>query len=190
MEKTTPNYIEGQGDGGRLTFDRHKITLLLDILLKDSDVDVVKDIAEKEGLSRKIDFHITLIGSKTGQAILEKLSKLPEEEKEKVILSIEALANDFDWSYELIPEYYSISKKHKSGDEGGEELRKSIIQPIALPDLALFYEKLNELIGSDFDIPFPHMTLFTTSTNEVTKLRGIGIYSEKEFEALNPERLT
>ena len=48
---------------------------------------------------------------------------------------------------------------------------------------------VNQLLEKQFETPLPHITLYTTSTREDKKLRGIGIYSKKQFEELCPKRI-
>ncbi|MEX0877914.1 MAG: hypothetical protein WDZ40_03590 [Candidatus Spechtbacterales bacterium] len=52
--------------------------------------------AEIEGLSEKSEFHLTLIGSRTGEAILEKLNLFPEDKKKQLLNKIEQLAQDLN----------------------------------------------------------------------------------------------
>lgn len=141
----------------------------------------LQDIADEKGLSEKDEFHITIIGSKTAESLL----KLTNIDHKEIIALIDRLLQQFDWSFEFIPKYYFISKKYK---EYGEA-RESIVQLIDLPDIKDFYKELNEFLGTSFDAPLPHLTLFTSSTKPENNLRGIGIYSEKQFRELNPEEI-
>ena len=52
-----------------------------------------------------------------------------------------------------------------------------------------FYKQLNILLKETFDEPLPHITLYTTSTREDKRLRGIGIYSQKQLEKLDPQQI-
>lgn len=99
--------------------------------------------------------------------------------------AIQELSKKFNWNFAFKKESYFITK-HYSEDK---EERRSIIQLVSLPNLDPFYKKLNKLLGTKFDTPFPHITPFTNSTNKGKKLRGIGIYSKKQFRALNPIKI-
>lgn len=189
MEELQHNHIENREGEKRFNFNRDNATLLLDVVPESVSFESLREIAVKEGLSQKTEFHITLIGRETGEIIVEKLSGLPPEERDILLLRIEDLAKSFTWSHTFSSEYYLISKEYEGKDGEGVETRKSIIQTLLLPDLEAFYSQLNHLLGTAFNIPFPHITLFTTSTNEETKLRGIGIYSEEQLKTLNPVKI-
>jgi hypothetical protein len=165
-----------------LIFNKDIMTLLLDIKVNLSSIEKVKNEAEKEKLFQKAEFHSTIIGSDTGEKIIAMVAD--SIQKEKITSDIEKLSHEFSWSYSQKDEYYFISKKYQ---ENEDEERKSIIQMIDLPDIVPFYEKLNKKLGTNFDIPLPHITLFTTSTNPEKKLRGVGIYSKNQFDALQPK---
>ena len=189
MEEIKHNHVESREVKSHLNFDRDRATLLLDVVPESSSFESLRRIAEKEGLSQKAEFHTTLIGRDTGEFIVERLSEMPPEEKDILLSRIENLSKSLTWSHTFSSEFFLISKKYDGKDTEGVENRKSIIQTILLPDLETFYSRLNNLLGTTFNIPFPHVTLFTTSTNEETKLRGIGIYSEEQLETLNPVKI-
>lgn len=170
-------------------FYRDKGSLLLEIEPDESSIAAIQGVAGSEGLSRKNKFHITLIGRETGEIILEKIKNLSPEEQERILSEIEVLSRKFDWKYSLGNEYYFISKTYQESGDKAKEERKSIIQLIEFPNLAPFYDELNKLLGTNFDLPFPHVTLFSTSTREDMKLRGIGLYSKFQFESLNPKKI-
>lgn len=189
MEDINHNHIESKEVTKNLSFDRDKATLLLDITLESLPFDSLRKLIEKEGLFQKNEFHITIIGSESGEVILEKISELSLEEQDKLLSRIENLSKSFDWYYNFLPDYYFISKDYREEGSEAVETRKSIIQVLELPDLKLFYEQLNDLLGTEFSIPFAHVTLYTTSTNKETKLRGIGIYSAEQLQTLNPVKI-
>ena len=83
-----------------------------------------------------------------------------------------------------------LNRKNIKFENGPEEKRRSIVQLVTMPDLAPFYAKLNRLLDSHFDLPFPHITLFATSTREDKRLRGIGIYSEAQFHTTHPQEIS
>ena len=167
-----------------LNFNKENINLLLSLTPSNSVPEMVLSIVNRENLTQKNEFHSTIIGRETGDLIVSMLNNLSTEERSAIISKIEKLSNEFTWTYTPKEEYLFILKVY-----GPDDTRKSIIQIINLPDLQPFYTKLNELLGTCFAIPFPHITLFTTSTREDKKLRGIGIYSEEDLISLNPIKI-
>lgn len=147
--------------------------------------------AEHLNLFEKDEFHITIIGSETGEIILKHIASLVEPEKSKLVEQLKELCETYNWQVFLLSEFYYIRKQYEKNNDIdlhsiNIEIRESIIQLVKIPRLAFFYKKLNALVNQKFETPFPHLTLYTTSTNEDKKLRGIGIYSKKDFNALEP----
>ncbi len=188
--KEIPERTEKPEKNRNLAFYKERATLLLNNIKPGKDsFNNFKDIAKEKSLLPKNEFHITLMGNKIGKVIREKLKVLSEEGKKELLSEIEKLYQSFNWQYSPVEDYYYISKKYPQTEEENEEERKSIIQVIDLPDIVPFYKKLNNLLETNFEVPFSHITLYTTSNKEDTKLIGIGIYSEKEFQDLNPEKI-
>lgn len=175
------DFTKGENAQTYLDLNAQTATFLLRIDPELVNVDSVQDVADKKGLSEKDEFHITIIGSKTAEQILES----SEFSHEETVSFIEKPSKQFQWSFEFVSEYYFISKKYEEYNEA----RESIIQLIDLSELKDFYVELNEYFGTSFDTPFPHLTLFTSSTKPENNLRGIGIYSEQQFRELNLEKV-
>jgi hypothetical protein len=76
-------------------------------------------------------------------------------------------------------EYYFLSKAYP--DKEPPETRSSVIQIVDFPELEKFYEAISKNIGVRLEIPLAHIALFTTSTNEDTRTRGVGLCSKEEF---------
>ena len=114
------------------------------------------------------------------------MKKIKEGERENVLNEIEDLSKSIDWEARLRDEVYYIKKEYP---ERKNEIRESIIQIAKIRGLEDFYKKLQKLIGIEFEIPLPHVTIFSNSTNPEKRLRGIGIYSEKQFRKMNPIRI-
>lgn len=157
--------------------------------------EVVRAIANERSLHEKAEVHLTVIGSETGDEILSLLNALSPEERQEKIAALHALIEHTDWSFELVDEYWYVRKEYNDPDSGDPtrtipETRQSIIQMVRLPALEVFYQHMNALMRTSFRTPMPHVTLFTTSTRDDKRQRGIGIYSKEAFEALRPERLT
>src|SRR3989338_1160196 len=171
-----------------LIFNKEKVTLLLTVNAEESAFYDVEKVAKRKGLFRRKDFHITLIGRATGETIIKKITVTDSEEEDRILSTIQELSGKFNWTYSPQKEYYFISKSYSEPDLEEEE-RQSIIQLVTLPNLVPFYKRLNQFLGTNFDIPFPHITLFTNSTREDKKMRGIDLYSEKEFYSLKPTKI-
>ena len=165
-----------------------KATLVLTVRKRGASFTVLKYIAGQRQLDLKKEFHITIIGTATGKAILENLSGLTHERGEAALLSIDSLSKEFPWTYSVRHEYYALSKSY---DKPGipHEVRRSIIQLAVVPDLLPFYARLNALLGTHFEVPFPHITLFAGSTRPEHQSLGIGIYTKEEFRSLKPEKI-
>lgn len=145
--------------------------------------------AEKLGLLPKEEFHFTIIGSDTGEAILSQLANLSETEKNNTLEQINKLLQSFDWKATFTNDFYYFQKIYNEPEFPGEEKRRSIIQLAKIEQLEEFYHKLNLLLGSNFSTPLPHVTIYTNSNREDKKHRGIGLYSQKDFDDLKPERI-
>lgn len=183
--KTTPKTLHFYPD---------QITLLLDIDKKYINLKSKKDKAEKLGLTEKNDFHFTIIGTDTGKKILKIISQLDEEKKEKMINNIYELAEAINRKAKFKDDFFYIQKEYTTLDSSNTkkeiwEKREAIIQPAEFEGIDEFYKKLNILVGEEFETPWPHITLYTTSTRDDKKTRGIGIYSKKQFEELHPQSI-
>lgn len=175
-----------------ISFDEGKNTLLLDIDKGVVDLSVLKEIADKNGLDPKGDFHITVLGFKNGGEIKKVLKGLPEEKRESVILQIKSLVETIDWGFSFESQKYHISKEYVSQDpknKGTElrEQRESYIQMVNLPGMKIFYEKLNAILGTSLEAPPAHITLYTGGSDKEKSKMGIGINTQDEFSKMNPE---
>lgn len=177
-----------------ILFYPDKITAILTIKKDDIASYMKDDIAQKLWLSKKEEFHFTIIGSDTGKRILQSLEKVDEKDKQDIINKIKFLCQSYKRTFTLGSESYYIEKEYYESDSLNPETdvpetRKSIIQMIQLKNIYDFYHQLHTLVDIDFDVPLPHITLYTTSTIPEKKLRGIGIYSQEQFESLHPKTI-
>lgn len=178
------------------SLEQHRESLRLNdksytLLLPVTNVEVPSALeakATEAGLSKKTEFHVTLIGSATGKVISKILKGLPDEERKSLLIQINDLISQKNWNFTPTGEYHLISKNYSNVEIN--ETRTSHVEVVDLPDLDSFYESLNSILKTNFEVPFPHITLFTTSTNEENKLRGIGVYSHKDFEECDPIKIT
>jgi hypothetical protein len=166
-----------------INFDDEKYTLLLKVENEFLDLDKFKDLAQVNRLQSKVEFHITILGFKYGGVIKNLLDGFGNTERENSIYQLKSLIFNTDWSFELKDEFYSISKKYP------KETRKSLIQMIWLPSIEKFYQNLNSILETNFEMPPTHITLYVGGTNPETSKIGIGINSKSEFKLLNPERI-
>jgi hypothetical protein len=158
-----------------LIFNQSDQTILLSVKAENVDLNIMAAVAKEKNLFPKNEFHITIIGKQTGEALIQKNSDFT---------LIKNCAEKIDWYFVLKNEFYFIKKVYPDS-----EIRSTIIQLIDIPSLSVFYQQLNVLTGENFPMPFPHITLFTNSTREENTLRGIGVYSQEDFEKLSPEHL-
>ena len=176
-------------EGENIVFKKETVTFILKVP-EPKWLDRLAKIQKEYGLLKKEEFHITVIGTDTGEAILKRLEGLDAEEKESKLREIENLARQTKWAFCLKFDYRFISKTYPPKDGYQEETRESIIQSAKLPNVRSFYGGLNKILGTDFPVPPPHITLFTNSTREDKKLRGIGIYSKKDLRLAHSMPIT
>ncbi len=153
------------------TFYSEKATFLLTLQGVPGIEERVQEVAKAKGLSQKEEFHFTIIGHQTGEEILARVA-----ENDGLFEKFRKLIEESQFQISLQDEYYFIEKEYEEG-----EVRKSVIQLASLEGLEDFYRQLNALFGTSFSVPFPHLTLFTTSTKPENNLRGIGIYSQEDL---------
>jgi hypothetical protein len=168
----------------KLIYNQEKMTLLLHTTVSTESMQNIKKYAIHYRLIPKTEFHITIIGYAIGKKIQEIFSQKNEEEIRDVGKKIQIIANSFTWQYMILPENFYLTKTYGSG-----EVRQSIIALVDLPDLKPFYGELESLFGCSFTVPFPHVTIFTQSTESENIHSGIGIYSIEEFNTLSPKKL-
>ena len=173
----------------KIKFNRKKAVFLLDVDSNSIKPDIKKDEAKKRGLFKKEDFHLTVIGTNTAKKIRESIKNLSLEEKEKKMKEIHALIKLMKWKANMKNDFFYIQKDYKEPESDEIEKRETIIQMADLDKLEEFYKKLDALVGQKFEIPIPHVTLYSNSSVEENKLRGIGVYSKKQFHDLKPERI-
>ncbi len=157
-----------------IIFNPEKATLLIGLDKKELGLEAMRMQAQERGLQEKAEFHLTIIGSRTGAQMLKQ--GIPA-------LNIHELAKGRQWRWTAKPEFYYIEKDYEG------EKRSAIIQMVDLPDMDKFYKELRERFKLYTEAPMPHVTLFSGSTSPATVQRGVGIYSEHEFREMNPERL-
>ena len=124
-------------------------TLLLNIDNNVPNLEIKKKEAEKLGLSKKEEFHFTVIGSNTGKEIIKLLSSLNEDKKTDLIGKIIELNQSIKWEVVLKDDFYFIENEYNDPDPNNSEItipekRQSIIQIAEIKGLDEFYKKLNQ----------------------------------------------
>ncbi|HBY74715.1 TPA: hypothetical protein DEG21_02315 [Patescibacteria group bacterium] len=154
----------------KIKFNPETVTLILEIDNKAIDLNIKRIEAEKLDLLEKKEFHFTIIGSKTGEEILKSLENLSKIKRNEILDKIRKTSELINWIVNPENNFYYLENSYNNPNTIFEK-RKSIIQVVTIDKINEFYEKLNSLLKKQFEVPFPHITLFTNSTREETKLR-------------------
>ena len=158
------------------------------------DLNAKRTEAKGLGLYEKEEFHVTIIGTEIGEKILKKLDNLEERKKLNALEELKSICDNFQWEVRALNEYFYIKKFYNKNKElelpkNQIEKREAIIQIVKINNFATFFKKINQLFDTNFETPMPHVTLFASSNIEDKRLRGIGIYSKKQFLKLAPEKI-
>jgi hypothetical protein len=114
----------------KLQFYTEKQTLLLE--LPNLNIpNPIERYAEKENFVQKSEFHITLVGNKTGLILIDAIEN--NNFNSNKLLD---LARKYKWNYKLNTELFHLQKDY------GEHVRDSLIHTIELPDLEKFYKDI------------------------------------------------
>ncbi len=154
----------------------------------------IRVIAEQEKMFEKPQCHVSVVVEKSAVSIRAALAaaEAKGDEPERLKKCIIEFFNDLQFEYSLTDTFSLQEKKYDRAelDERGlseepEQLRRSIMQVVDMPDVIFFYRKVSELLGVTLEAPVPHITLFAWSDYELKKDRGIGISSKADFEQFN-----
>ena len=77
----------------------------------------------------------------------------------------------------FLSDYFFITKIYTDT----KEERQSIILSVNVPDIIIFMKKLKDLLNHDFVLPYMHVTLCTSSTNQRIKQRALVYIVRKIF---------
>jgi hypothetical protein len=175
-----------------------KAEVLMDIeesALRSLTYGELQAFVKEHGLHTKSEFHITLVGGKASLRILEVLARLPHDEQIEHRAAIEKLFTDAQWDTAFKDIFYYLKRSYNDPDPKDPtrtipETRETLIQLVSVPGLEEIHKKLSLLIGSSEPIlSLPHVTLFSNSTREDKKQRGIGVYSEDDLFISNAQQL-
>jgi hypothetical protein len=159
--------------------------------------DFVQQAAQENNLVEKPEVHISVVVTKNAMQMWRAIGS--KKDSAALLKSVEALFKRHAWEYALTEEYFLHERTYSQTDldlienrytNVPEHSRRTIVQKVQLPDLAIFYGKLNEMLGTSISVPVPHITLFAWSDYEPFKTRGIGINSAEEFERFTKKVLT
>jgi hypothetical protein len=166
-------------------------TMLFDLDQRLLYLDRVSGLAQSEGFVPKNEFHVTIIGFRSGRKILEALKHFSASERDQKMQQIQQLADETDWALASKPKLYRVSKEYqaKNPETGSPETekRETIVQTLDLENLNNFSHRLSGIVGEDIVPQFTHLTLFTKGTHPERSKMGIGIDIEEDFKKLNPE---
>jgi hypothetical protein len=168
-----------------LKFNREKATLILPL----GNLPISERLiayATENNYATKPEFHLTLLSFQNGKKILQMVDPL---KKDQVLDRVLSIANDYSWSFELVPEYIVLERSIKEYAVNGKvetpgHTRRSIIQRMTVPDLSPFFARLSEELGIAFEIPFPHVTLFSWSDFAPEMNSGIAVNSLEDLDRL------
>ncbi|MBI3957038.1 MAG: hypothetical protein HY340_03550 [Candidatus Kerfeldbacteria bacterium] len=148
--------------------------------------------AQERGYEPKSEFHVTLIGFRNGKKIREALKRLAPDRQRQTIGRINDLIAETDWTItnaeqqlmHITKDYVVVDQDRQ---ERSRETRESVIQLLQLRGTEIFYQKINEMLGTSLEAPPTHLTLFTKGTDPERSRSGIGIETPSELEQLRPE---
>lgn len=156
---------------------------------EESDSSEIKSIAKAGGFRKQTKRHITILSGSTRIMLLDILNKFDTEERENIKKEINNILESLEWKY-TPTEIYRIKKTGYIDNPSILENRQSYIMMIKMPDMKIFYKRLNSLLKANLPIQVPHITLFTKGERENPIFYGIPIPSVEEFNALNPKKIS
>ena len=148
----------------------------------------LKSRKELKGFREQTKRHITIVSGTTLEKIEKCLSKFSASKRKKKVAELKNLLKSLKWQY-VQKDIYFINQKTYFENPKILEHRKSYIRAIEMPDINIFYRKLNILLKTHVAIQFPHITLFTKGEHPDREYFGIPIQSKTEFKKLHPKKL-
>lgn len=163
--------------------------LYFSIILENDDTGkTVEPEALKSGFRRQDKRHITILSGSTKQLLKDILNKLSLEERKNILEKIKNLLNNLEWQFKP-KEIYRIRKTGYIDNPTISENRESYINMVEMPDMEIFYQKLNSLLKSNLPTQLSHITLFTKGERENPKHYGIPVSSIEEFNSMEPKKI-
>lgn len=153
--------------------------------------DRIYEKAKGFGMIEKPEFHISVLVGMNATAFQEFT-----QSENDLLKRAKEFFGTFGWSYSLTKEYVVQERTYKEeervdflGKNYPAHTRKTIVQKVDLPDLALFYKGLKDKWGIVLTLPVPHITLFSWADYEPLMTRGIGVSSQEDFDNYTRETL-
>ena len=148
----------------------------------------LKSRKELKGFREQTNRHITIVGGKPSIKIKEALNKFSLAERKKKLVELKTLLKNLEWQY-IQKEIYFISEKSYFGNPKVLEHRKSYIRLIKMPNIDIFYRRLNALLKTHIPTQFPHITLFTKGEHPDRTYFGIPMNSKTAFKKFHPKKI-
>lgn len=178
-------------ENNEVKFYPETISATLPLSKENFGFEKVRNVAQEKNLNEKIEIHSTIIGFDQGKEIAKHFENLSVEEKHQKLKQIESILQSAHFEVTPLDEFYLIEKDEEItfNSEVVMEHRESLIQLLEIK-CGDIHNKLSDICGFTLEPTFPHVTLFTNSNIESRKLRGIGIYSEKDFNEIEKMKLS
>ena len=124
----------------------------------------------------KEEFHVTVIGSKLGLIIQDKI-----KHNQTINKLLEKIFEEIDWSYKLTGPIHILSRSEE------DVVEKSVIMLIEMPGVATFYDqsKALGLIDLETPVPPPHVTMYTQNCH-----LGIGVPNDDALNTLSRKTIS
>jgi hypothetical protein len=145
--------------------------LSCEIPLSEDEVDYsnIETLATEKGFRKQTDRHITILGG------------LPEVIiREDTIKEVKDLLESLEWKYEQ-KEIYLIRKQGSFDDPDIIEDRQSYIRMVDMPDIDVFYKKINSILKTDIPTQVPHIHCLR---KEKEKIRDGMEYPSHQWKSL------
>lgn len=169
---------EWDQDNGTLLFDIDERLIVTEQLLA---------LGTHEHLVRKPEFHVTIIGYKSGEQIMAALAKKPVAEAEAIRQEMMAAMQELNHGWRVAPEILRIQKTYPKSVELPEgETRTSYIQLVDMPALTRLYDVVNQRLALHLEVPPTHITIMTGSTAPEHMTEGIGVPNRATLEKVQP----
>ena len=129
-----------------------------------------------ELFTAKKEFHVTLIGSKLGLIIQNKI-----KQNQTINKLFEKTFEEIDWSYKQTGPVHILSRSEE------DVVEKSVIMLIEMPGVTIFYDqsKALGLIDLETPVPPPHVTMYTLNCP-----LGIGVPSDNALNTLSRKTIS
>lgn len=169
-------------------WDQENGTLLFDIDERLIVTEQLLALGTREHLVRKPEFHVTIIGYKSGEQILAALAAKPAEEAAVIHQDMMAAMQELNHGWRVAPEILRIQKTYPKTVEVPEgETRTSYIQLIDMPALTRLYDIINQRLALSLEVPPTHITIMTGSTVPEHMTEGIGVPNRATLEKVQPK---